>query len=554
MEAQLQQLRNNLINRVYLAFIIFYIPAAFFSVLRATQTGWQPIYLFHILIIVLGTIIVLVRKKLSLNLKTHLVCAIFLGICFFGAITFGISGGYYCCILPIVISTLIFGKRIGYTYLAISIIGLVIIAVLHYTKIIHTEIDFNVYNFNATTWLNILFGVFWMLMIIVFAIGLFYDLFQENIRVLVQQSAEQKKAQEKIISSEKKYRSLIDQASDPIMITDFTGNFVDVNTSLCHIFDYTKEELLTMNIASLIDAQQLKDKPIKFDELAKGKHILSDRRMIKKDGSFVEVEANVKKIDHNHIMAIARDITERKAMESERFKIINDLLQRNRDLEQFAYIVSHNLRAPVTNIIGITGYLQETEMKPEEREEMNHGLRTSVYQLDTVIKDLNNILQMKHREISEKKEKVQFSKLLEDIKLSITKLIEEEQVIFITDFNDVDKIMTIKSYLHSIFYNLISNSIKYKQHNSAPVIEIKSKISENKIELIFKDNGLGIDVDKKGDQIFGLYKRFHTHAEGKGIGLYMVKTQVETLGGKISINSKINQGTEFRVVFENPVH
>jgi PAS domain S-box-containing protein len=554
MEAQLQQLRNNLINRVYLAFIIFYIPAACFSVLRATQTGWQSIYMFHLFLIVLGTMVFLLRRKLSLPSKTHIVCIIFLGICFFGTYAFGVSGGYYTCILSIVISTLIFGKRSGYAYLAISIIGLITLAVLHYSKIIHTEIDFNTYNFNVTTWINLMFGVFWMLLIIVFAIGLFYDLFQQNIEALIAQSSEQKTAQEKIISSEKRYRSLIDQASDPIMITDFTGNFVDANTSLCTIFGYTKEELLTMNIATLLDAQQLSEKPIKFADLARGKHILSDRRMIKKDGSFIEVEANVKKIDDNNIMAIARDITERKAMEFERFKIINDLLQRNRDLEQFAYIVSHNLRAPVTNIIGITDYLQDTEMKPEERDEMNHGLRTSVSQLDTVIKDLNNILQMKQREISEKKEKVKFSKLLDDIKLSIATLLEEEKVVFITDFNEVDKIMTIKSYMHSIFYNLISNSIKYKQHDSAPIIEIKSKISEHKMELIFKDNGLGIDVDKKGDQIFGLYKRFHTHAEGKGMGLYMVKTQVETLGGKISIKSKINQGTEFRIVFENEIN
>jgi PAS domain S-box-containing protein len=554
MEAQLQQLRNNLINRVYLAFIIFYIPAAFFSVLRATQTGWHPIYMFHLFLIVFGTIVFLFRKKLSLHSKTHIVCVIFLGICFFGTYAFGVSGGYYTCILSIVISTLIFGKRSGYAYLAISIMGLVTLAILHYSKIINTEIDFNTYNFNVTTWVNLMFGVFWMLLIIVFAIGLFYDLFQQNIEALIKQSSEQKTTQEKIISSEKRYRSLIDQASDPIMITDFTGNFVDANTSLCNIFGYTKEELLTMNIATLLDAQQLSEKPIKFAELARGKHILSDRRMIKKDGTFVEVEANVKKIDDNNVMAIARDITERKAMEFERFKIINDLLQRNRDLEQFAYIVSHNLRAPVTNIIGITDYLQDAEIKPEEREEMNHGLRTSVNQLDTVIKDLNNILQMKHREISEKKEKVQFSKLLDDIKLSIATLIEDEKVVFSTDFNEVDKIMTIKSYMHSIFYNLISNSIKYKQHDSSPVIEIKSKISGNKMELIFKDNGLGIDVDKKGDQIFGLYKRFHTHTEGKGMGLYMVKTQVETLGGKISIKSKINQGTEFRIVFEDAIN
>jgi len=476
-----------------------------------------------------------------------------LGISFFGAYTFGISGGYYCCILPIVISTLIFGKRSGYIYLAVSIFGLAVIAALHLTKIIHPHIDFNTYNFNVTTWINILFGVFWMLLIIVFGIGLFYDLFRQNISALLEKSSEQQTVQEKLISSEQKYRSLIDHASDPIMVTDFSGNFADVNTSLCINFGYTKEELLTMNVAHLLDAEQLREYPIRFAELAQGQHVSSIRTMIRKDGSHLEVEANVKKIDDNHVMAIARDITERKAMETERVKIINDLMQRNRDLEQFAYIVSHNLRAPVTNIIGITNYLQDPDMTRTEKEEMNLGLLTSVDQLDSVIKDLNNILKVKQLEISEEKGSIKFSKLLENIKLSIAKLIEHDKVTFVTDFEAIDEMITIKSYMHSIFYNLISNSIKYKQPDIPPVIAIKSKYSENKLELIFEDNGLGIDVDKKRHQLFGLYKRFHHHTEGKGIGLYMVKTQVETLGGKISIKSEINKGTEFHIVFENVV-
>jgi signal transduction histidine kinase len=110
--------------------------------------------------------------------------------------------------------------------------------------------------------------------------------------------------------------------------------------------------------------------------------------------------------------------------------------------------------------------------------------------------------------------------------------------------------MTTKSYLHSIFYNLISNSLKYRQPNIAPLIEIKSEILNNKIVLLFKDNGMGIDLENQNNMVFGLYKRFHPdHAEGKGVGLYMVKTQVETIGGSISVKSEVNKGTEFRIEF-----
>lgn len=250
------------------------------------------------------------------------------------------------------------------------------------------------------------------------------------------------------------------------------------------------------------------------------------------------------------VTILTENITERKAMESERQKILEEMMQRNRDLEQFTYIVSHNLRAPVANIIGISDYMQSTEMEQDEIEEMNNGLRTSVDKLDGVINDLNNILQLK-REISEKKETVKFSDLVHNIKASIIHLIEKEEVTFIADFKAIDEIKTIKSYLHSIFYNLISNSIKYRRADVAPIIEIKSAIVEDKIEITFRDNGLGIDLEKKGDQVFGLYKRFHTHAEGKGMGLFMVKTQVETLGGTITIKSEINKGTQFTIKFEN---
>jgi signal transduction histidine kinase len=103
--------------------------------------------------------------------------------------------------------------------------------------------------------------------------------------------------------------------------------------------------------------------------------------------------------------------------------------------------------------------------------------------------------------------------------------------------------------MYSIFHNLITNSIKYRQPGIAPIIEITSTVHQGKIDLVFKDNGLGIDLKRKGTEVFGLYKRFHHHVEGKGMGLFMVKTHVETIGGTISIESEINKGTTFTISF-----
>jgi signal transduction histidine kinase len=247
---------------------------------------------------------------------------------------------------------------------------------------------------------------------------------------------------------------------------------------------------------------------------------------------------------------ILRDISDRKRMELEREKNMNELMQRNRDLEQFSYIVSHNLRGPVATILGLSDVLQAVQLNSTEREELIGGLASSAQNLDMVIKDLNTILTVK-RNLNEKKELISFSELINDIKASLSNVITNEKVQLVCNFQSTNELTTIKSYLHSIFYNLISNSIKYRQANVIPTIEITSEIHENKTIVYFKDNGLGIDLEKKGKDVFGLYKRFHLHIEGKGMGLFMVKTQVESLGGKISVQSKENVGTEFKIEFEN---
>jgi signal transduction histidine kinase len=114
------------------------------------------------------------------------------------------------------------------------------------------------------------------------------------------------------------------------------------------------------------------------------------------------------------------------------------------------------------------------------------------------------------------------------------------------------EVNSIKSFIYSIFLNLISNSLKYRKENIQPAIEITSRQIGNKLLLHFKDNGLGIDLAAKGTDLFGLYKRFHSHVEGKGLGLFMVKTQIETMKGKITVNSELHEGTEFTI--ELPVN
>ena len=247
---------------------------------------------------------------------------------------------------------------------------------------------------------------------------------------------------------------------------------------------------------------------------------------------------------------ILQDITERTIAHEEREKLTNEMIRRNRDLEQFTFIISHNLRAPTANILGLAEILQDKTLTPQVQEELLKGLSTSATSLDTVINDINSILQVKHK-VDEKKELLSFSKLVDDILNNERSFIEKYQARIKTDFSEVNEIFSLKVYLHSIFYNLINNSIKYSKPDEPPLIEIKSKKVSGKTILTFKDNGLGINMKKTGNNVFGLYKRFHFHIEGKGLGLFMVKTQVEAIGGKITLVSELNKGAEFTIVFEN---
>ncbi|RYD92118.1 MAG: HAMP domain-containing histidine kinase, partial [Sphingobacteriales bacterium] len=249
------------------------------------------------------------------------------------------------------------------------------------------------------------------------------------------------------------------------------------------------------------------------------------------------------------MIGINKDITKRKRASQERELIIDDMVQRNTALEQFAYIISHNLRAPIANIIGATDSLTEGDLDDEDRDMLTRGINESVIKLDNIVKDLNYILEVKGEKYDHI-EAIQFADLVNDIKDSITDIISINNVLISYDFSAVSGISTLKPYAYSIFYNLITNSIKYRQQNVPCVIRIRSEQVGNKIILFFTDNGTGINISKHGENIFGLYKRFHTSVAGKGMGLFMVKTQVEKLGGKISVKSIENEETEFKIIFE----
>jgi PAS domain S-box-containing protein len=363
----------------------------------------------------------------------------------------------------------------------------------------------------------------------------------------------EKLAEENLARNEGRFRALIENNFDAIILRDKDQKVVYASPSIERMLGYTNEELMALEGGQ---GAHPDDSPFiakLYDTVSRnpGVPVPSSARLRHKEGHYVWAEGvTTNMLANKNVQGVVsnfRDVTERKEAESQQAQMTRDIVQRNKDLEQFAYIVSHNLRAPVANILGIANVLKYEGLQESEKAEALKGIFSATEKLDDVILDLNRILETK-QEINDKKEEVDFQELVDNIALSINGMLIKNHTKIITDFKEVRRISTIRSFLQSIFYNLISNSIKYKQPGVDPVINISSFADTEGTKLVYSDNGVGIDLAKHGGKVFGLYKRFHpTQAEGKGIGLFMVKTQVESLGGEITVKSEVNKGTEFTI-------
>lgn len=257
----------------------------------------------------------------------------------------------------------------------------------------------------------------------------------------------------------------------------------------------------------------------------------------------------IKNSDISALAANFREYIARNKTEEERDQLIEDLTSRNQDLSQFAYITSHNLRAPLSNLIGLIDILNY-DLLDEYNKKIVDMFRDSADKLNETIYDLTQMLSLKQsKEI--KIEKVSISRIFKKVCNSFTKQIHTSGIFIHTDFQ-CELIPFNKSYLESVLMNLMSNSVKYCSENRPLRIEIATRLDEDdNIILTFSDNGMGIDLLKHKDRIFGLNERFHSHVNGSGVGLFITKTQITSLGGSISVESEVDKGSTFTITIKN---
>jgi signal transduction histidine kinase len=224
---------------------------------------------------------------------------------------------------------------------------------------------------------------------------------------------------------------------------------------------------------------------------------------------------------------------------------VNLLSDQNKRLQNFAYIVSHNLRSHTGNLQFMVNLHEQTDVADDKKEIFSH-IKSISESLKTTIDHLSEIVKIQ-TEIGKERKRLDFESTFKSILSVLENDIESTQAVVEYDFSNCPDVNYIPAYLESIFQNLLTNSLKYRLPGRTPVIKCRSARDGDHTYLYFQDNGLGIDMDRFGDSVFGMYKTFHHNPEAKGIGLFITRNQIEALGGSISIDSKVNEGVKFTI-------
>jgi PAS domain S-box-containing protein len=339
-------------------------------------------------------------------------------------------------------------------------------------------------------------------------------------------------------------------------IATFDGYFRRLSPSWPRVVGWSEEELLGTSLMQFIHPDDHETTRNAANNISSGDNLTTfENRYRCKDGSYRWLLwASAYDLNSKFIYASALDITERKKSEEQVLSAKSNLeslaiqLQdQNKQLDQFAHIISHNLRSPVGNIQALINLLHE-DSSVEEYKLIFEKLKNVSKNLSETMNDLMDTLKVKSNASTDLVE-IRFKDVMDKVVQSLEGdlIIAEASVTF--NFNNAPVIQYPKAYIESIFQNLLSNAIKYRSPERKPIVHFETYAIGESVALRVIDNGLGIDLEKYGDMLFGLHRTFHDHDEARGVGLFLIKTQVEAMGGSVQASSIVDQGTTFTIRF-----
>lgn len=287
-----------------------------------------------------------------------------------------------------------------------------------------------------------------------------------------------------------------------------------------------------------------------FFSCAQGKPFHEELKMVTYTNKVFWAKAHGRPMYNKHMEIIGvrgafQDITLEKEKELRLQQSLSIIEGHNKRLYDFAHIVSHNLRSQVSNL-QLSATLFGTENLDADQLELHGNFEQIGRSLDKTLSHLNEIVTLQNP-TNLNLTTVTFTNAMQKAIASVQKRITQSRCSFYTDFSEVEKIEYVECYLNNILRNLINNAIQFKHPERDPEIYVYTYQENEKTFLSIKDNGLGIDLEKYGEKVFTTYSTFHENSEGQGIGLFLVKNQVEALGGNITVESKPGKFTKFTI-------
>ena len=348
--------------------------------------------------------------------------------------------------------------------------------------------------------------------------------------------------------------SIVNSTDDAVISCNLEGKITSWNKSAESLLGFTAEEAVGDEFKLFIPTEEVLYETSIMDKTMLGSNFNQiQSKRVKKNGEIIDVSLTMSPIrnEKNEVIGVSkiiRDVTHINKAKKELELLIKELSSNNKELKQFSYITSHNLRGPLTNLMSIIKMLNLDAITDKQSRTLIEAFITSTTSLKNTLDDLINILIVKentNQELTILNLEEQLTKVITSIRNTIK--VSETSIDF--DFKAANTVRFNSAYLESIFLNLITNSIKYSRPGIKPSIYITSTFKNNAVQLIFTDNGLGMDWSKVKDKIFGLYQKFHRHPDSKGIGLYLVQSQIIALGGTIEVDTAVNMGTTFKIAF-----
>lgn len=257
-------------------------------------------------------------------------------------------------------------------------------------------------------------------------------------------------------------------------------------------------------------------------------------------------EAEAENGKYVRLVGVFQDITPQIKKRRKLEELLQIMSNQNARLTNFAHIVSHNLRSHTNNMESLTHLMQQETDENEKKQILEH-LLSSVSRLKETVTNLNKIVEIQNNDLP--LEVINVKQTTQNIIESIGSLFNKEEITVINEIVPSVHVKALPAYFDSIILNLLTNTIKYKSPNKEAFVRLSTRETQKSIILSIEDNGLGIDLKLYGTKLFGMYKTFHNHKDATGIGLFITKNQIESMGGKIIVESQVGVGTTFHLEF-----